>query len=63
MNELNYQGLEATFVSIIQSEDRFRVDFDAACRWIGYARKDNAVKALLNNLVYLIMKKRKQNLR
>jgi phage anti-repressor protein len=50
-NELNYQELETTFVSIIKSEDRFPVSFNAAWRWIGYARKDNAVKALLNNFV------------
>ena len=35
--------------SLYDSNDRFPVDFDEAWRWLGYARKENALKNLLSS--------------
>lgn len=44
MNELNLT--QGYIFSVLESGDRFPVDFDDAWRWIGYARKDSAKRAL-----------------
>ena len=35
--------------SLYDSNDRFPVDFDEAWRWLGYGRKNNALRAFLSN--------------
>ena len=35
--------------SLYDSNDRFPVDFDLAWRWLGYGRKNNALRAFLSN--------------
>jgi phage anti-repressor protein len=37
--------------SLIQSDEKFPIDFDDAWQWIGYSRKDNAKTSLSSNFV------------
>lgn len=38
-------------LGLLQSNEKFPIDFDAAWTWIGYTRKHNARKKLVNNFL------------
>jgi phage anti-repressor protein len=42
---------EALVLALVESDEQFPVDFDDAWQWIGYRRKDFALKKLKNNFV------------
>ncbi|MBE7411364.1 MAG: hypothetical protein L6Q54_11440 [Leptospiraceae bacterium] len=44
-------NLELQFKSIIQSEDKYPVDFDKAWKWAGYSRKDSAKRTLIKSFI------------
>jgi len=46
MNDLTL--LEQPFKIITQSSEQYPVDFDDAWQWVGYTRKDNALKVLID---------------
>jgi phage anti-repressor protein len=42
---------ESLVLALVESDEQFSVDFDQAWQWIGYSRKDNALKKLKNNFI------------
>jgi len=44
-------NLETQFKSIIQSGEKYPVDFDRAWKWIGYSTKGNAKRVFLKNFI------------
>lgn len=43
--------LKVLFQNVLESTDAFPVDFDQAWNWIGYARKDSALRSLIDNFI------------
>lgn len=51
MNQIQSEFSFETALALLESNDRFSVDFDAAWQWLEYSRKNNAKRTLLENFI------------
>lgn len=51
MTNSNHDQLNSSFLAIVESDEKFPVDFDEASEWLGYSRTRNALRVLSGNFI------------